>query len=74
LYDVPLDELSLYARRVQAVDSQAVRAFAARELVEDDFIVLVGDASRFADELARTHPVRVIPGDALDLGSPTLGV
>jgi zinc protease len=74
LYDVPLDELSLYARRVQAVDAQAVRAFAARELVEDDFIVLVGDASRFAGELARTHPVRVIPGDQLDLGSPTLGV
>jgi hypothetical protein len=56
------------------VDSQAVRTFAARELVEDDFIVLVGDASHFAAELARTHPVRVIPGDALDLGSPTLGV
>jgi hypothetical protein len=42
-------------------------------MVEDDFVVLVGDASRFAAELARAHDVRVIEADALDLGSPTLG-
>jgi zinc protease len=73
LYDVPLEELDLYTRRVQAIDAQQVRDFAARRMVTDDFVILVGDASRFADELARTHPVRVILGDALDLGSPTLG-
>lgn len=73
LYDVPLDELPHYARRVQGVDAGSVRDFAARGLVDDVFVVLVGDASQFADQLARTHDVRVIPGDALDLGSPTLG-
>ena len=74
LYDVPLAEINEYTRRVQAVDAESVCAFAARGLVPDDFVVLVGDASKFADELARTHAdVRVIPFDALDLGSPTLG-
>jgi zinc protease len=72
-YDVPLDELAAFARRVQAIDGETVRSFAAREMVEDDFVVLVGDASRFAAELARAHDVRVIEADALDLGSPTLG-
>jgi predicted Zn-dependent peptidase len=72
LFDLPPDDLQQFAARVEAVDAAAVRDFAARMLVDDVFVVLVGDASRFASELARTHPVRVIPGDALDLGSPTL--
>ena len=73
VYDVPLDDLAAFVRSVQAIDGEAVRSFAAREMVEDDFVVLVGDASRFAAELARSHDVRVIEADALDLGSPTLG-
>ena len=74
LYDVPLDELSLYARRVQAVDAAETRDFAARGFVPDDFIVLVGDASKFAGELAGAYAdVRVIPSAELDLGSPSLG-
>jgi len=74
LYDVPLAELAGYTRRVQAVDAAAVRDFAARGLVPDDFVVLVGDASKFASEIARTHAnVRVIAAGELDLGSPTLG-
>jgi zinc protease len=74
LYDVPLAELAEYTRRVQAVDAAAVRDFAARGLVPDDFIVLVGDASKFASEFVRTYAdVRVIPSSELDLGSPTLG-
>jgi zinc protease len=74
LYDVPLAEINEYTRSVQAVDAASVCAFAARGLVPDDFVVLVGDASKFADELARTYAdVRVIPFDALDLGSPALG-
>jgi len=73
LYDVPLAELAAYARRVQAVDAAAVRDFAARAMVPDDFVVLVGDASKFAAEIARTHAgVRVIPSAQLDLGSPAL--
>ena len=75
LYDVPLGEINEYARRVQDVDAASVSAFAARGLVPDDFVVLVGDAAKFAGEIGRTHAdVRVIPFDALDLGSPTLGV
>jgi zinc protease len=74
LYDVPLAELAEYTRRVQGVDAAAVRDFAARGLVPDDFVVLVGDASKFASEIARTHAnVRVIAAGELDLGSPTLG-
>ena len=74
LYDVPLAELAEYGRRVQAVDAAAVRGFAARGLVPDDFIVLVGDASKFAGEIARAYAnVRVIPSAQLDLGSPALG-
>jgi zinc protease len=72
LFEVPLDELSRFPARIAAVDAAAVRSFAARWLVEDLFVVLVGDASRFAGELAQTHDVRIIPGDGLDLGSPTL--
>ena len=74
LYGVPLGELSEFTRRVQAVDAAAARDFAARGFAPDDFIVLVGDASKFADELARTYAdLRVIPSAALDLGSPSLG-
>ncbi|MDB5069914.1 MAG: peptidase protein [Candidatus Eremiobacteraeota bacterium] len=74
LYDVPLAEVGDYTHRVLDVDAQAVRAFAADGLVPDNFVVLVGDASKFADEVKRAHDdVRVIPHDRLDLGSPTLG-
>ena len=74
LYDVPLDEIRNFARLAQAVDAESVRAYAARHLSSDMFVVLVGDASKFADEIARTHAdVRVIPSAELDLGSPSLG-
>ena len=73
LYNVPLAELAEYTRRVQAVDAAAVRDFAARGLVPDDFVVLVGDASKFGAEIARSFAdVRVIPSAQLELGSPSL--
>jgi zinc protease len=73
LYDVPLTAINEYTRRVQAVDAASVAAFADRSLVPDDFVVLVGDAAKFHDEIARAHPlVRTIPFESLDLGSPTL--
>ena len=75
LYDVPLGEVSEYAHRVLGVDAESVRAFAADGLVPDNFVVLVGDASKFADEISRAHDgVRIIPADKLDLGSPALGI
>jgi zinc protease len=74
LYDVPLAEINEYTHRIHAVDARAVRDFSERVLVPDEFVVLVGDASKFADEVARAHgDVQVIPFERLDLGSPTLG-
>jgi zinc protease len=74
LYEVPLDELHVFARRIEAVDATAVRAFAQRRLVDDEFVVLVGDADKFVGALDPAYgPVRVIPFPDLDLGSPTLG-
>ena len=74
LYDVPLNEMQDYTHRIQVVDAESVRGFAARMLVPETSIVLVGDASKFADAIARTYgDVRVIPFERLDLGSPSLG-
>ena len=53
LYDAPLSDLDAFVPRVEAVDAEAVRAFAARGLVPDDFVVLVGDAAKFAAGVAR---------------------
>ncbi|MBV8644361.1 MAG: insulinase family protein [Candidatus Eremiobacteraeota bacterium] len=74
LYEVPLGELQRYTQAVGAVDAASVRAFAERSLIPDAFVVLVGDAAKFADAIMQVHAdVRVIPFDALDLGSPALG-
>ncbi len=74
LYDVPLNELDAFVPRIEAVDAEAVRAYAARALVPDQFVVLVGDAAKFAPAIRAAHAdVTVIASDALDLGSPTLG-
>ncbi len=73
LYDVPLEEMRIFTHRVNEVDADAVRGFAARGLIPDDFVVLVGDAARFTDALPPHGELRVIPFDALDLGSPALG-
>ena len=73
LYDVALDELHDFVPRVNAVDARSVCEFAARALVPDDFVVLVGDAAKFAGELgARFADVGVIAFERLDLGTPTL--
>jgi zinc protease len=73
LYEVPLAELAAFVPEVEAVDAAMVRDFAARGLIPDDFVVLVGDASKFVDALGDAYgETTVIPADALDLGSPTL--
>ena len=73
LYDVALDELHDFVPRVNAVDAHSVCEFAARALVPDDFVVLAGDASKFAGEFgARFADVEVIPFERLELGSPEL--
>jgi len=73
VYGVPLDDMQQFAHRIEAVAADAVRECAARRLVPDTFVVLVGDASKFAGALEAVHgPVRTIPFDRLDLGSPSL--
>jgi len=74
VYDVPLGEMQEYAHRVLAVDAESVRAFAASRLVPETFVVLVGDAAKFAGEVQRAHgAARIVDAQRLDLGSPSLG-
>jgi zinc protease len=74
VYDVPLGEMQEYARRILEVDAESVRAFAASRLIPETFVVLVGDASRFAEDVQRAHgAARIIDARRLDLGSPSLG-
>jgi len=74
VYDVPLGEMQEYAHRILAVDAESVGAVAASRLVPEAFVVLVGDASKFAADVERAHgTARIIDAQRLDLGSPTLG-
>jgi zinc protease len=70
LYDAPLDDLAAYMPHVEAVTPADVRAFAGAHMVDDLFIVLVGDAQRFAGAIADAHPdVTTIPMAQLDLSA-----
>lgn len=72
LYEVPLDELARYLPLVEAVEPEAVQRFAASTIAVDPFVVLVGDAARFVDEVATGFgPVTTIPFAQLDLGRPS---
>ena len=74
LYGVPLDEVTRYTTRVEAVTPAQVQAFAARELdPAQASIIVAGDAKSFAAQLKAKRPdLEVIPVSELDLDSPTL--
>jgi zinc protease len=74
LYGVPLDEITRYTTRVEAVTPAQVQAFAARILDPARASVIVaGDAKTFAAALKAKRPdLEVISVDQLDLDSPTL--
>jgi zinc protease len=74
LYGVPLDEITRYTAKVDAVTPSQVQAFAGRLLNPDDASVIVaGDAKTFAPALKAKLPnLDVIPVDQLDLDSPSL--
>jgi zinc protease len=74
LYGVPLDEITRYTAKVDAVSAGDVQAFAARTLSPQGASVIVaGDAKAFAEPLkARAPGLEVIPLSELDLDSPTL--
>ena len=74
LYGVPLDEITRYTAKVEAVTPAQVQAFAGRVMDPSKASVIVaGDAKTFAAALKAKRPdLEVIPVDKLDLDSPTL--
>jgi zinc protease len=74
LYGVPLDEITHYTAKVEAVTPAQVQAFAARVMnPAQASVIIAGDAKTSADALKTKHPdLEVIPVDKLDLDSPTL--
>jgi len=72
-YGVPFDDLAAFPKRIAAIGAVDVRAFANEHLSPPPYAVIVGDARRFADDLAsRFAVVDVVPFDDIDLDSPTL--
>lgn len=74
LYGIPLDEITRYTEKVDAVTPGEVQAFAAKVLNPAGASVIVaGDAKAFTAGLKAKRPdLEVIPADQLDLDSPTL--
>lgn len=74
LYGVPLDEITRYTAKVEAVDAGQVQAFAGRLLTpQNASVIIAGDAKSFAEGLKAKRPdLEVIPVSDLDLDSPTL--
>lgn len=74
LYGVPLDEISRYTGKVEAVGPGQVQAFAKRVLDPTrSSVIVAGDAKTFAPALKAKLPnLEVIPADQLDLEQPTL--
>jgi len=74
LYGVPLDEITRYTAKVEAVGAPQVQSFASRYFAPDGASVIVaGDAKAFSGPLKAKLPnLEVVPADQLDLGSPTL--
>ena len=74
LYGVPLDEITRYTSRVEAVTPAQVQAFSARVLDPAKAnVIIAGDAKTFAAALKAKRPdVEVIPVSELDLDKPSL--
>jgi zinc protease len=71
LYDVPLADLGDYMPQVEAVTPADVQAFVAAHVARDAFVVLVGDAAKFAAAIGAAHAdVTTIPYAELDLNRP----
>ena len=74
LYGVPLDEITRYTAKVEAVTPGEVQGFAGKVMSPDGASVIVaGDAKAFSGPLKAKLPnLEVIAVDQLDLDSPTL--
>lgn len=75
-YGLPLDESTAYAGKIEATTPESLQAAARASMgAERAYLVVVGEASVFADQLRAKHPdLVVIPAAELDLGSAGLGV
>lgn len=73
-FGIPASELNKYMTNVGAVAPTDVKGFASKHLHDGDLII-VGDYSKFKDDLAKRFPnmkVDVIKVDELNIESPTL--
>ncbi len=72
-YDLSLETLDKYIPSVDAVTSDAVTAFAKKELATRTSLIIVGKSSAFLEQLKKKVPdVRVIEQKNLDLNRPDL--
>ena len=73
-FAIPTTELNKYMTSVTAVSPATVKSFASKYLYGGD-VVIVGDYSKFKDDLAKRFPkmkIDVVKVDELDIESPTL--
>ena len=75
-YGLPLDESTAYAGKIEETTPESLQAVARSTLgSERAYVVVVGEASMFVDQLRVKHPdLVVIPSSQLDLGSAGLGM
>lgn len=74
LYGLPLEEMNLYTRKVEAVTPGQVQQFASRVFEPGaSSVIVAGDAKAFTGPLKAKLPnLEVIPADKLDLDTPNL--
>ena len=73
-FGVPTTELNSYTNSVNGVSEAQIRNLAAKNLLGGD-IIIVGDYSKFKDDLAKRFPkmkTEVIKADELDITKPNL--
>jgi zinc protease len=74
-FGLPLSELEAYPARIEATTPASLAGAARRVSADQAWVVVVGEASLFIDDLRAAHPdLVVIPAAQLDLDSPTLGL
>jgi len=74
-YGLPLEEIETYPAKINATTPDRVMAAAQAVSSDRAYVVVVGQAEMFIDDLRAAHPdVVVIPAAELDLNSPTLGL
>lgn len=74
-YGLPMAEITTYPGRISSTTPAALTEAARRVSADQAYVVVVGQADQFVDDLRRAHPdLVIIPADSVDLNSPTLGL